>query len=114
MNSYAVSLASSGRTKSPKYQALTKSESRADLTDSTPILPENRSQLYKIFFVFMLIFIGYHLSDPNRDLTLLSFKDHDEEGQGQYFYYKPDDNRDWFPTGHYRGNTFWNLNDIFI
>ena len=49
------------------------------------------------------MFVGYHLSDPRNDLSIISLKDQTPSSKGQFFYYKADENRDWFPTGHYRG-----------
>ena len=111
MNVYAqlISPYASSRTKQ-KYHLLTpgdnlqRSESKNDLDSSTDqkVLSEQSSTRYiKICVICLLVFCGYLFSDPNRDLSILTFKDLDDSGQGQFFYYKPDDSRDWFPTGFY-------------
>jgi hypothetical protein len=55
-----------------------------------------RWKMSKLFLIFCLVLIGYHLSDPEKDLTLVTLKSEAYSSKGQFFFYKLDPNRDWY------------------
>ena len=61
---------------------------------------DTRSNHSKLCIIALLVTFGYYFSSPAKDLDFFAYKEPVESsGQGQFFYYKPDESRDWFPTG---------------
>ena len=58
----------------------------------------------KLAAIATIALLGYLLSHPDRDLSLFNAKGVDEFiSRGQFYLYDPSNDKDWFPTGHYRG-----------
>ena len=69
-------------------------------TTITSFLAKN----YKLIFVIIIILLGFHLSHPERDLSLFNTESLDQINGGSFYLYDLDNKEDWFPTGHFRGS----------
>ena len=75
-------------------------QSHATTSNTQQAFLDTRSNHLKLCIIALLVTFGYYFSSPAKDLDFFAYKEPVESsGQGQFFYYKPDESRDWFPTG---------------